>query len=98
MTMQCPVLAGLIIGLMFFAGCTGRMSRLEVDYGTSFMLAKLHQTLNPEAGGQPPDPVYGLDGQAARRVVEGYRQGFGNSCAATGNTQNINRVNRIEVK
>lgn len=89
MTRQRPVLAGLIIGFIFLAGCTGRMSRLDVDYGTSFMLAKLHQTLNPEAGGQP-DPVCGLDGQAASNVIEGYRQGFKNSSTAAGNRQNFN--------
>jgi len=74
MTRKYLVLIGLGIGFMFFGGCAGSLSRLEVDYGTSHALAKQNQILNPEAG-ENAGPVYGLNGQAARRAVERYWKG-----------------------
>lgn len=70
-------LMGLVIGigLMFFAGCSASLSRLEVDRGTSHALAKLNQTLDPEAG-KKSEPVYGLNGQAAQEAVGKYLKGF----------------------
>ncbi len=50
-------------------------SRLEMDYGTSFKLSKFNQIANPESE-KNLEPVTGLDGQAAKAVVEKYRKDF----------------------
>jgi len=80
MKKKCLVLLWLVIGFMFLAGCSARLSRLEVDYGTSHALAKQNQTLNAEAG-KRLEPVYGLNGQAAQSAVEKYQKGFGSQTA-----------------
>jgi len=73
------VFIGLIIVIMFLTGCTYRDAnmdawkgdnRLKEDYGNSHRLAISNQTLNPEAG-KDLKPVYGFDGRAAEKVVEG---------------------------
>ncbi len=73
------VFIGLIIVIMFLTGCTYRDAnmeawkgdnRLKEDYGNSQRLAISNQTLNPEAG-KDLKPVYGFDGRAAEKVVEG---------------------------
>ena len=84
MAKQRLVLTGVIIGFMFLAGCASGLSRLDVDYGTSHALAKLNQTLDPEAG-ERLEPLCRLDGQAAREAVERYRKGFGSQTAAPAN-------------
>lgn len=48
-------------------------SRLEMDYGTSFKLSKFNQIASPESE-KNLEPVTGLDGQAAKAVVEKYRK------------------------
>lgn len=80
------IAAGLMLGLIFLAasGCGSRkLSRLEVDYGTSFMLARFNQTLNPRAG-ERPGPALGLDGQVASKIVDGYRREFEKRQSAAG--------------
>ena len=69
----------IIVVVMFLTGCTYRDAnmeawkgdnRLKADYGNSQRLAISNQTLNPEAG-KDLKPVYGFDGRAAEKVVEG---------------------------
>jgi hypothetical protein len=54
---------------------SSNMSRLELDYGTSYRLAVYGQILNPDAG-KNTEPVTGLDGQAAEVIMNKYRKSF----------------------
>ena len=64
---------GMVALLLVSAGCAP--SRVAMDYGTSFNLAKFNQTLNPEAA-KNLEPVNGFDGEAAKATAEKYRTGF----------------------
>jgi len=68
----------LLIGLagifLISVSCAGP-SRVEMDYGTSYKLAKFNQILNPEAE-KNLEPVTGFDGGAAEATIERYRKGF----------------------
>jgi predicted Zn-dependent protease len=68
------VLIGLIAMFFILGSCAGP-SRLEKDFSTSFNLAKLNQTLNPEAE-KNIGPVTGFDGKVAQATVEKYRKDF----------------------
>ena len=65
---------GLIAVFLIATGCAGP-NRMEMDYGTSYKLAKFNQTLNPEAE-KNLEPVVGFDSGAAGAVVEKYRKDF----------------------
>ena len=65
---------GLIAVFLIGAGCAGP-SRVAMDYGTSYKLAKFNQTLNPEAE-KSLEPVIGLDGAGAKAVIEKYKKDF----------------------
>ena len=67
------IMASLIGASLLISGCAP--SRLEMDYGTSYKLAKFNQTLNPAAETNL-EPVYGMDGEAAQKVIEKYRKDF----------------------
>ena len=60
----------LLIGLagifLLVVSCTA--SRVEMDYGTSYKLAKFNQTLNPQAE-ENLEPVTGFDGGAAQAAI-----------------------------
>ncbi len=77
MLIRCLRLIGLIATLLIFSGCGPRETMLDRNWGNSFESAKQSQILNPEAG-KNPDPVVGLDGQAAEITIEEYRKGFKN--------------------
>jgi hypothetical protein len=68
------LLIGMGIGFLFFIGCA-RTTLVEMDYGTSFDLAKQNQILNPE-GMNNLEPVTGFDGKAAQKTMEKYRKDF----------------------
>jgi len=68
------VLIGSVTIFLVITGCAGP-SRLKMDYGTSFELAKLNQILDPGAE-KNLEPATGLDGRAARAVIERYRTDF----------------------
>ena len=55
--------------------CEMEKSRLEMDFGTSYKLAKFNQILDPDAE-KNLEPVYGLDGSAAAAAIGEYRKGF----------------------
>jgi len=62
--------------LLFAVSCAGEnMSRLEMDFGTSYNLAKEGQTLNPEAG-QNLEPVEGIDANTGNAILNSYQKGF----------------------
>jgi len=64
-----------LVGVTFLlAGCSTQ-SRLEMDYGTSHKLSKMNQTLDPKAE-KNLEPVYGLDGTVAQKVVDKYGKEF----------------------
>jgi hypothetical protein len=65
----------VMIWILFSLGCAVKHSRLEMNYGTSFSLSKFNQIINSETD-KNPEPVNGLDGQAAMEVMEEYREGF----------------------
>ncbi len=62
-----------IVSLVLLASCA--VSRLERDFGTSTRASKINQIYDPAAG-ESVEPVYGLDGEAARATVERYRKEF----------------------
>jgi hypothetical protein len=66
--------AGLIVLLV--AGCVTVPSQLEADYGHSYALAKASQILSLPDEDKRLKPVEGLDGPAAQRSFERYRQTF----------------------
>jgi hypothetical protein len=65
----------------FSTFCTGPTtfcegpSRLELDHGTSFELARFNQVWNPEAA-KNPQPDIGLEGKSAQKTIERYRKEF----------------------
>lgn len=68
------LLAGLVGIFLISVSCAGP-SRVEMDYGTSFKLAKFNQILNPEAE-KNLEPVTGFDGGAAQATIDRYKKGF----------------------
>jgi hypothetical protein len=64
-------LAGVFL---IFAGCAAP-SRLVMDYGTSYNLAKFNQVLYPAAE-KNLEPVAQFDGVAGQIVIERYWKGF----------------------
>ncbi len=50
-------------------------TRLEMDYGTSYKLAKFNQIFNPEAE-KNLEPVIGLDANAAQKIMDRYYKVF----------------------
>jgi len=75
MTKRSCILIGLGAIFLISAGCASIPSRLEMDYGTSFKLAKFNQILDPEAE-KNLEPVTGFDGGAAQATIGRYRKGF----------------------
>jgi PBP1b-binding outer membrane lipoprotein LpoB len=67
------ILVAWIVAVMFFVGCAP--SRVEMDHGMSYNLAKYNQIQNPDAE-KNLKPVEGLDGKAANATVEKYRKDF----------------------
>ena len=68
----------LMVGLLFFTSCSKEFkkeTKLDRNWGRSFEAAKQNQILNPEAG-KEPEPVVGMDGQAAEKIIEKHRQSF----------------------
>ena len=62
--------------IMLLALCGGcGPTRTQMDFGTSYQLAKFNQIQNPQAE-KNLKPVEGMDGQAAQNAVEKYHQDF----------------------
>ena len=74
--MRYVILITAVIGLLVSQGYAEMYtSRLGMDYGTSFRLAKYNQILNPGAS-KNLAPVTGLDGRAAHTINEKYMKSF----------------------
>ena len=56
-------------------GCTTATGPLTQSYGRAQTIAKMSQTINPEASANVA-PVAGFDGEAAKRAIERYYKGF----------------------
>ncbi len=69
------VLINLLVIVMLLGGCNVFESRLEKDYGNSYRLAIVNQTLNPEAE-KNLEPVYGIDGKTANIILESFQKDF----------------------
>jgi hypothetical protein len=72
------IISGVILAVGIF-GCAQHPviqteSQLDKNWGRSFEAARYNQILNPEAG-KLPEPVEGLEGPAAERIMEGYMEG-----------------------
>ena len=70
-----------VVALLFFTGCYGTSfrpveSRVDKNWGVAYEAAKHNQILNPKAQ-KNQAPVVGLDGQAAERNMDAYRNSFG---------------------
>jgi len=66
-------LIGIIIACL--SGCATPLSRSEAHYGVSFHHALANQILDPEAY-KNLESQKGLDGQAAKKVMDMYRKSF----------------------
>ena len=67
------VLVGL--GIVFLLTACCGPTRVEMDYGTSYKLAKFNQIVNPDAE-KNLEPVLGFDGGAARMTIDRYQKEF----------------------
>jgi hypothetical protein len=68
-------LAGTVLLILLAAGCATEPTRLERAYGTAYHFARVSQTLSPTAAPNLT-PVQGLDGKAAKHVLERYYATF----------------------
>jgi hypothetical protein len=79
MKARCFTLTVAIIALAISLGCAGKQDQtetmLDTHWGSSFESAKYNQLLNPDAG-KNLDPVVGLDGEAAGKTMERYKEGY----------------------
>jgi len=71
---------GSVILAVWIIGCSQNSvipmgeSHLDKNWGRSYETAKHNQILNPNAG-KEPEPVEGLEGRAAERIMDGYIKG-----------------------
>jgi hypothetical protein len=65
----------LLVMAFSLGGCATEPSRVEMDYSTSYKLAIYNQTLNPDAE-KNLEPVSGIEGQVAEKIVEKYEKSF----------------------
>lgn len=92
---RCLIVIGLIAALSIFSGCGA--TKLDKNWGKSFESAKYNQILDPEAG-QTPEPVAGLDGQAAERTLGTYRKGFEPEASKEAYNLNLGSIDSIGKK
>ena len=102
MLIRCLTLTGLIVALVMFPSCGGKPlvqkdTMLERNWGRSYESAKYNQMLNPEAG-KNPDPVIGMDGQAAEGTTEKYRKGFKEESSSKTYNLNLGSIDSIGQK
>lgn len=57
------------------AGCVAPAPHLEAHFGDAVRQAVAQQTLNPNAS-LNPDPVSGIDGEAAKNAADRYQETF----------------------
>jgi hypothetical protein len=64
-------LASLALLVLWVAGCATGPTRLERAYGLSYHIARVSQTLHPEAGSNLA-PLQEFDGKAAKHTLDRY--------------------------
>ena len=68
-----------IVTILTLAGgltaCVEPAPRYEAEFGNATRATLNAQIINPDAGNNP-DPVAGLDGRAARDVINNYQKSF----------------------
>lgn len=57
------------------AGCATTTPNYDKSFGNAVRMARAQQTINPDAS-RNPDPVAGIDGNAAKESVGQYRDSF----------------------
>ena len=67
------IILGTLVTVGIF-GCAQQQSVLNDNWGRSFESARYNQILNPEAG-KRLEPVVGLEGPAAERIMKSYTTG-----------------------
>jgi hypothetical protein len=72
--MKAAIIAA-VFAAAILSGCATNTSRLDLDFGTSYNLAKYNQIANPDAE-KNLEPVQGLDGEASEKLMERYRKEF----------------------
>jgi len=80
------ILAALLAPVVL-AGCATQTPVLDQHFGEAVNAAKAQQVINPDAS-LNPDPVAGIDGQAANAAVDRYHKSFERP-PATGNVFTI---------
>ena len=68
-------IAGVALLVLLVVGCATGPTRLESAYGTSYHFARVSQTLSPQAA-MNLAPVEGLDGKAAKHLLDRYQTTF----------------------
>jgi hypothetical protein len=74
--MKSELITGIGAGLLaltVLAGCAPTTPLLDAKFGEAVNMAKAQQTINPDAS-RNTDPVVGLDGQAAKSVIDRYQK------------------------
>lgn len=64
--------AGLLVVM---AGCAPATTRIDAKFGDAVNKAKAQQIINPDAA-KNTDPVAGIDGQAAKAIVDRYQKAY----------------------
>lgn len=66
---------GALIAGGALVGCATNTPRLDASFGAAVEMAKAQQTLNPGASSNT-DPVAGMDGVAAKGVMDRYNSSY----------------------
>lgn len=66
---------GALVAAGALTGCVDPLPRLDEKLGDAVNMAKAQQTINPDAS-RNTDPVVGLDGQAAKSVIDRYQKSY----------------------
>ena len=73
MTLLRIATVGALVGAL--CGCVEPAPRYEAEFGNATRASLNSQIINPDAGNNP-DPVAGLDGRAARDVINNYQKSY----------------------
>lgn len=66
-----------ITGILALGGCVASTTpETDANFGESMSLIRAQQTINPDASSNV-NPVAGIDGKAAKGVMDNYRSSFG---------------------
>ena len=69
------VLIGMVLVAVLAAGCASAPTRLQREYGRSYHMARISQTLHPSVETNLT-PLAEFDGKAAKHLIDRYRATF----------------------